>query len=567
MKENFDKFKRSLGLAQIPLIIGLLIMAVAIPVATKLVEQNQDTRNRAAIPLPSPAPNPSTPVPTQGTVTPIPEEQNACRRAGGWCIPTGSSCVNGTTTSSLSCYPPAPGKCCIPITSTNTPAPTKPVSTNTPLPTKTPGLNTPVPTKPATVLTSTPAPTSAPAMTCSWCTNQNQCAASGCAWKGASSYCSVAGDGCCDCGGVGGDDPQPSTISFNGVMLDPNGSNRWTPGTSCSNFKGGSISTTAGSVKWISDEHGGHFDIFNVPKNTQVKVTLIPPGECGLTCDRWAVFTHSNGATVANGNGCEATFTTGDSDWKHGVNFYMKRVVPTATMTPIPTAVPNLTWTINSKVVCPAGRTLTKDVHVFNAKWPPNPLVWNFDTGNSGTFTGEANRSVTISSNNVSNSVYLGMEANYKVSKNLSTGSTIVDYIELKPKGTSPHSSMIFGRYFNPYTHMVRWDRTLPQGTYTIEFEPQEAHMDIVCPTQSTPPSPTAVSPRPTVILSGIPTKTLTICDKAVEIGLGGWKQQYVSNRGRRVQGTWTADINKDGFVDIIDRSIILGCLITNNVM
>ena len=35
------------GLAQIPLIIGLVIMAIAVPVATRLVEQNQDTRRSA----------------------------------------------------------------------------------------------------------------------------------------------------------------------------------------------------------------------------------------------------------------------------------------------------------------------------------------------------------------------------------------------------------------------------------------------------------------------------------------------------------------------------------------
>lgn len=36
------------GLAQIPLILGLLVMAIAIPVATKLVQENQDLRNSAA---------------------------------------------------------------------------------------------------------------------------------------------------------------------------------------------------------------------------------------------------------------------------------------------------------------------------------------------------------------------------------------------------------------------------------------------------------------------------------------------------------------------------------------
>jgi len=41
-------FKKRSALVQIPLLLGFLIMAVAVPVATKLVQQNQDTRNQAA---------------------------------------------------------------------------------------------------------------------------------------------------------------------------------------------------------------------------------------------------------------------------------------------------------------------------------------------------------------------------------------------------------------------------------------------------------------------------------------------------------------------------------------
>jgi len=40
-------FKNSLGLAQIPLMIVLLLMAIAVPVATKLVQNNADNRNMA----------------------------------------------------------------------------------------------------------------------------------------------------------------------------------------------------------------------------------------------------------------------------------------------------------------------------------------------------------------------------------------------------------------------------------------------------------------------------------------------------------------------------------------
>ncbi|MBP9817555.1 hypothetical protein KBC75_02230 [Candidatus Shapirobacteria bacterium] len=45
---NYFNFSENKGLAQIPLLLGLLLMAIAVPVATQLVKQNQDTRNKAA---------------------------------------------------------------------------------------------------------------------------------------------------------------------------------------------------------------------------------------------------------------------------------------------------------------------------------------------------------------------------------------------------------------------------------------------------------------------------------------------------------------------------------------
>jgi len=48
LKKMKSGTKLSLGLAQIPLLIGLLIMAVAVPVATKLVQQNQTNQGKAA---------------------------------------------------------------------------------------------------------------------------------------------------------------------------------------------------------------------------------------------------------------------------------------------------------------------------------------------------------------------------------------------------------------------------------------------------------------------------------------------------------------------------------------
>lgn len=45
---HFSMRKREMGIAQIPLMLGLLLMAVALPAVTKLSKENQDNRNRAA---------------------------------------------------------------------------------------------------------------------------------------------------------------------------------------------------------------------------------------------------------------------------------------------------------------------------------------------------------------------------------------------------------------------------------------------------------------------------------------------------------------------------------------
>ncbi|MBU1130222.1 hypothetical protein KKE45_02770, partial [Patescibacteria group bacterium] len=49
LQKILKKIKEDSGLAQIPLILGLLLMAVAIPVVMKLTQQQQDLRNRAAV--------------------------------------------------------------------------------------------------------------------------------------------------------------------------------------------------------------------------------------------------------------------------------------------------------------------------------------------------------------------------------------------------------------------------------------------------------------------------------------------------------------------------------------
>ncbi|MGI5840633.1 MAG: hypothetical protein ACOX6N_00185 [Patescibacteria group bacterium] len=80
-------------------------------------------------------------------------------------------------------------------------------------------------------------------------------------------------------------------------------------------------------------------------------------------------------------------------------------------------------------------------------------------------------------------------------------------------------------------------------------------------------PEPTE-EPQPSVDPEPSSRPSLINCDQALEVGLNGWQEEYEADSGRKTQGdNYQADINNDKVVDIIDRSIILECLINNNVM
>ncbi|MBU3935518.1 hypothetical protein KJ909_02485 [Patescibacteria group bacterium] len=348
------KFNRVSGLAQILLIIGLVIMAIAVPVAAKLVERNQNLEKNAAVPV------------------------SECEQAGGKCIGW-YPCNLNYVESNKKCFE---GVCCLPPWAEPT---VKPVTSIEPEPTilvqgecMTPD-DCPIKTgfrldscsgSPrkcryvALVVNPTSAsgsgrlnPTSVPIVpqTCSWCTNQNQCAAS-CgqsAWKGESDYCSGSGDGCCECGGLddnGKTESGPSSsVWFNGTVME--GGNRWmdkkrkddgtakhdwpSKKTDCVNKVGIGFDVSRNvRLGWIEDDNGGHFDM-RVYKNREFTVILQPPTECGLTCGSWKVFDRgdklknaANPTVVAEGTGCGLTFMPKTSDWQSGIEFSL---VPIAT--------------------------------------------------------------------------------------------------------------------------------------------------------------------------------------------------------------------------------------------
>jgi len=145
-----EYFLRKSGLAEIPLLLGLMFMAIAVPLITKLTQQNLDTRNRAGYNCSDPgavapcstlvccdgragvptAPGspvcqcPSTPIPTITPIWPIPTTivfptstpANRCFCVTSSCDPA-SSCWMGTSGPFLcpnACGPtktPTPGAC------------------------------------------------------------------------------------------------------------------------------------------------------------------------------------------------------------------------------------------------------------------------------------------------------------------------------------------------------------------------------------------------------------------------------------------------------------------------
>lgn len=622
MEKKLRRFRKSLGLAQIPLIIGLLVMAVAIPVATRLVEQNQDVRNRAASdwicqesqckanceapcttlrvfdsntdvgrcsnvsntksikihcsntsppkpiatvgPQPSPAPHPATPIPTQGTVTPITK-------------PTATVTTKPTAT-----------------------ATTKPAATSVPQPTAKP---TSAPSG-GTTCASKGLKTCQEAYStdqgcsggqvkecvkygcnstgqggsgCPFDKNENGTSSCGSCFtpsgggsgsSGGSGYHSCpSSDGnpnkqaCCDssgnyvdwwlCGGAGDGGGGQTLTSFNGVVIDEAGA-RWVPGNDdCSAKKGSvSISSSKGNVKWLGQgTPDARFDVTGVPLS-EVTVVLNPPGGCGYTCDKWRITDVGDNLkswkVVAEGSGCTVKLTPYKKEYRSGITFFMKKVTPTPMVPPrFNVTIEGPTEVVRGETATFIARSQSTDVKLTNIK-----LYWG-DKGVVDSLSGSINpwalfkecsgSNVTSCQGNFPTDRFDG---EYYIVVNASTGSNV-------------HCSG------NPTC------RSYPcSGFYDCGTGDNMVLSLSVAPTSTPALAPTAMAtPKPTAGVTGVPTGTPTLCEKALNVRLEGWKTEYVANRGRRVSGTWNADVNRDGYVDIVDRSIILECLIKNGIM
>lgn len=148
---------------------------------------------------------------------------------------------------------------------------------------------------------------------------------------------------------------------------------------------------------------------------------------------------------------------------------------PTPTVTPTP-ATAILSWTVNAKATCTNGATPTHTTSMSYALWPPNPLTWIQDAFTAGPHTR------TITSAITGNSLYVLLTPD---------SGTPLQPISMFPSGGS---NITFGQFFNPLTWMAKISRTLPSGTYTINYQAPDSWCLSPSPTLSPTPIP-AVSP------------------------------------------------------------------------
>lgn len=129
------------------------------------------------------------------------------------------------------------------------------------------------------------------------------------------------------------------------------------------------------------------------------------------------------------------------------------------------TAPKNLTWNITAQAVCNNNIIVNQPVQVQYAFWPPNPLTWLKDTPKIGA------HSISLTSTKGENSMYMMM---------VDANSAAMQPISVSPS----NPGFDLAKFFNPLTWMVRWNRNVPEGAYTIKYQAPSAWCTI-------PPTPT----------------------------------------------------------------------------
>jgi len=180
-------------------------------------------------------------------------------------------------------------------------------------------------------------------------------------------------------------------------------------------------------------------------------------------------------------------------------------VPPTPTVTVTPRV-----YTMKSKILCPTGTVLTRNIRPFYSMWiqGQTAMPWDF-FWSYGDYSTSLERETVISSHIANDSVYYGLESDLKVEKKSVVWSPTPTYylepVELIPTGV-PWASGIMdepntiyaGTWFNPYTNMTSWRRdNVVTGTYHVDFVIPTPYDTQWCTTPTPGTDNTTVTPPP----------------------------------------------------------------------
>ncbi len=178
----------------------------------------------------------------------------------------------------------------------------------------------------------------------------------------------------------------------------------------------------------------------------------------------------------------------------------------TAPPTPTVTVTPRV-YTMKSKILCPAGTTLRKNIRSFYTFFSqgqpddPQEFLWHY-----GNYSTNPERETIISSHLANDQVYYGLESDLYVYKPGWRGYPTPaenEAVELIPTGipwsSSPSqpNTIYAGVWFNPDTNMTSWNRdNVVSGTYYVDFVVPAAYEAQWC-VAATPSITTDTTPDP----------------------------------------------------------------------
>lgn len=200
-------------------------------------------------------------------------------------------------------------------------------------------------------------------------------------------------------------------------------------------------------------------------------------------------------------------------------------------------------YTIKSKILCPTGTVLTRNVRPFysfgiqDQDLSLHDPLWSY-----GNYSTDIERTTVISSNIADDTVYYGLESDLKIDKKNSVSNLTPAYflepVELIPTGLLWATNMdglntiYAGTWFNPLTNMTSWRRNnVVTGTYYVDFVVPTPYDTEWCVTPTSIPDTDSV----TITTDPLPNCSLKTegdanCDDKIDLqDLEIWQCQVLS--------------------------------------